>query len=185
MDQPFRVDPAQGGPPDGELPRIVNQQDGITQETVGMNAAPQSPLGSNPPDVLNNRQARLCRRGDANPAQVGLPRGLIGEMRLPAPPNGDQETGQPTVAQIRERRLVQHIIWISGAEQIEEVQSALRSAGAEPGNESLPIGAKPVLAGVPGASIVHRNEWRCRQPGTEDCKGFADERSCLSVEQTL
>ena len=43
MHQPFRVDPAQRVPPDGELCGIVAQQYGLAQEAVGVDAAPLAP----------------------------------------------------------------------------------------------------------------------------------------------
>ena len=46
--QPFRVDPAQRVPADVELPGIVTQHDGIAQEFVRLNAAPQRALGGDP-----------------------------------------------------------------------------------------------------------------------------------------
>ena len=53
--QPFRMDPAQGVPADGELPGIVAQHHGIVQEAMRVNAAPLSPLGGNLHGVLDDR----------------------------------------------------------------------------------------------------------------------------------
>ena len=41
--QPFRMDPAQRVPADGELPGIVAQHHGIAQEAMRMDAAPLAP----------------------------------------------------------------------------------------------------------------------------------------------
>ena len=45
MHQPLRMDPAQSMPADGELPGIIIQYHGITQEAVRVDAAPLSALG--------------------------------------------------------------------------------------------------------------------------------------------
>jgi len=126
MHQPFRMDPAQGMLADVELSCIVAQHHGVAQETVCMDAAPLSPLGGNLHRVLNDRQAGLFGRDDAKPVQMGLPRRLVNEMRfLRFGQAGDQGDGQSAAAQIAERRLVQHVVGMTGAQQIEEVQAGV------------------------------------------------------------
>jgi hypothetical protein len=44
--QSFRMHPAQRVPSDGELPRVIAQDDAIAQEFVRMDAAPQSKAAS-------------------------------------------------------------------------------------------------------------------------------------------
>jgi len=62
-----------------------------------------------------------------------LPGRLIGKhrLRLFGQP-GDQGCGQSTVAHVIERRVVQHEVGMAGAQQIEEIQPALRWPCAEP-----------------------------------------------------
>jgi len=54
------------------------------------------------------------------------PRRVVNEVRLIGlGQTCDQGARQPTAAQVAERRLVQHVVGVSGAQQIEEVQPGL------------------------------------------------------------
>ena len=181
MHQPFRVDPAQGMPADIELSGIVAQHHGIVQEAVRMDAAPLSPFGGNLHRVLDNRPA-ACRRDDPDPVQMRPPSRPIGKVPLIGRGQaGDRRASQFAAAHIIERRVVQHVIGMSGARQIEEVQPALRCARAEPGKAVIADPrAKPVPGLVPGTGIsaadafrhigslrdpIGRHPGRRRQPG--------------------
>jgi hypothetical protein len=48
MHQPLRVNPTQRMPADVELPGIITQHDGLAQEFVRLNAAPQACWGGRP-----------------------------------------------------------------------------------------------------------------------------------------
>ena len=60
-----------------ELPGIVTQHDGIAEEFVRLNAAPQRALGGDP-----DRLGRDLQRVEAQPVEMRQPRGLISEPRL-------------------------------------------------------------------------------------------------------
>ena len=77
MHQPFRVNPAQRVPADVELPGVIAQHHGIAQKFVRLNAAPQRPFGGDPDRVGRDRQ-----RGEAEPVEMRLPGGLVGEPCL-------------------------------------------------------------------------------------------------------
>jgi len=60
-----------------------------------------------------------------------------------------------TPAHVRERRLVDHVVAMAGAQKPNEVQTALRSGRREPGEVVVAnLGAHPVPAPVPGAGVI-------------------------------
>jgi hypothetical protein len=59
---------------DRKLASILANQNGVRQEAVRLDAAPQRSLGGDQRRVGRHRQRR-----DAKPIEVGLPGGLIGE----------------------------------------------------------------------------------------------------------
>ena len=63
---------------------------------------------------------------EAEAVQVGLPRRLVGK----APGSGGEQSGDDAVRhavfdQVGQRRGVDHVVGIAGAQQVEEVQAAL------------------------------------------------------------
>jgi hypothetical protein len=126
MHQPFRMHSAQCVATDGELPSVIAQQHGVMQEAVRMDAAPFGPFGSDLRGVLDDRHTGPFGRGDAKLVEMRLPRSLIGEMRHAGlGQTSDQRASQSAVAQIGECHLVQHVVGMSGAQQIQEVQPGL------------------------------------------------------------
>ena len=87
--QPFGMDPAQRVPAHRELPGIVAQHHGITQEVVRVDAAPDGAFGG---DL--HRVWRRAQNGEAKPVEMRRPCGLIGKgrFRLLSQP-GDQGGG--------------------------------------------------------------------------------------------
>ena len=73
----------------------------------------------------------------------------------------DDGPGQGTAAHIVQRRFVDDVVGVSGAQQIEEVQPALARPGAEPGEVVIAdLRAEAVLACVARAGVVHRDPGR-------------------------
>ena len=73
-----------------------------------------------------------------------------------------------------------------GAQQIEEIQPALRGARAEPGEPVIAdLRAKPVLAGMARTGIVRRHIGRGLQPGPQNRLCFADELVLFVGQQAL
>ena len=88
-----------------------------------------------------------CRRGDAELLQMAPPRRLVG--KLPLPVRGqlpDHRSGQGVLTHVVQRRLVDDVVGVTGAQQVEEVQPALAAGRAEPGELSLPICVHTALA---------------------------------------
>jgi len=180
MHQPFRVNPAQRVPADVELPGVVAQNHGVAQEFVRLNAAPQRRFGGDPHWVRRDLQ-----RGEAEPLEKCHPRGLIGEPRLWARRQKRDGGGRETMlAHIGIRRVIEHVIGMPGAEQVEEIQPALRGPRAEPGEPLVAdLCAKPVLPGMACTGIVDADPGRCFQPRAQDIPGFGDQPLMVFVQQ--
>jgi hypothetical protein len=126
MHQPFRMNPAQRVLANGELTGVVAQHHGVLQQPMRMDAAPHSPLGGDQHRVLDDGQPGLCGRDDAKPVQMRLPCRLINEARLIGLSQAcDQRASQSATAHIAKRRLVHHVVGMSGTQQINEVQPGL------------------------------------------------------------
>ena len=126
MHQPFRMNPAQRVPADVELTGIVAQHHGVLQKPLRVDAAPLSPFGGDQHRVLDDRQTGLRGRDDAKPVQMRLPCRLIDEARLARlGQTCDQRGSQSAAAHVAERRVVQHVIGMTGAQQIQKVQPGL------------------------------------------------------------
>jgi hypothetical protein len=75
--EPLRMHPAQRVTADGELPGVIAQHHGVAQKSVRLDAAPQSAFGGDPDWIGHSGQ-----RGEAEPIEMRLPRGPIGEACL-------------------------------------------------------------------------------------------------------
>ena len=122
MHQPFRMHPAQRVLADVELPGVIAQHHGVAQEFVRLNAAPQCALGG---DL--HRIGRDVQRGEAEPVEMRQPCLLISEACLRfGHQAGDQRRRQSMLSHIAVGCVVEHVIGMAGAQQIEEVQPAFR-----------------------------------------------------------
>jgi hypothetical protein len=174
MDQALGMDPAQGVAANVELSGVIAEDNGVGQEAVRAHAAPQRPLGGQPHRVLDRCQCCTFARGDAEPVQMRLPRRVIGEPCVGVPGQaGDQRTGQGTVAHIGQRRGVDDIVGVAGAQQIEKVQPALARGGGEPGKVLVAdLRADAVGGFVARAGIVHADPGGVGQAGAQHVTGF-------------
>jgi hypothetical protein len=150
--QPLRMHPAQRMPANGKLAGIVADNHHVAQQPVRVDAAPQCPFGGDADWV---RCDLHC--ADAEAVEMRLPGHLIGE---PCPlmcgqlMDGRSRQGSP--AHIVQRRVVDDIVCVPGAQQIEEVQPALARPGAEPGKFVIAdLRAEAVPARVTRARVVH------------------------------
>ena len=150
--QPLRMDPAQGVRADVELPGIVADDHRLVQEPVRGDGAPQRALGGDARRVGGHLQ-----RGDAELLQMALPGRLIGKLPLRMPGQlPDHRSGQVVLAHVVQRRLVDDVIGVAGAQQFEEVQPALAAGGAEPGEVVVAdLRADGVGAAMARAGVVH------------------------------
>jgi len=152
------MDPAQPMLADIELPGIVagprkGGDDAVAQEAMGLNAAPRRTFGGDQHGIridLEGRNAELFK--------VRVPGRLIGETAVGMfGEPGDHMAGQRTFAHIGERRVIDDVIIMAGAQQAEEVEAALRGSGGEGGEVRVAdLGAETVLRLMARA--------RCRPP---------------------
>jgi hypothetical protein len=115
-----------------------------------------------------------------------LPGGLVAEPRLRfSLQTGDRGRWQALLSHVVVSGVVEHVVSVPRAEQIEEVQPALRGPRAEPGEPLIAdLRAKPVLPGMTRAGVVHADPGRCFQPRTQNILGFGDEPIVVFVQQT-
>jgi len=80
---------------------------------------------------------------------------------------------------ISERRLVDHIVGVAGAQQLEEVQGGLFGTGSGETGEVVVAAfrADGVAALVPGAGVVNRDEGGRLQAGAQHHRGPVEESS--------
>ena len=109
MHQPLRVNPTQCVPADVELPGIVTQHDGIAEEFVRLNAAPQRTLGGDP-----DRLRRDLQCVEPQPVEMRLPGGLVAEPRLRfGLQKGDRGRREALVSHIVVSGVVEHVIGVT------------------------------------------------------------------------
>ena len=81
--------------------------------------------------------------------------------------------------------VVEHVVSVAGAEQIEEVQPALRGRVRNQVNHSLPICVQnpffPACRAPVSSTLTHGD---ISSPGTQNILGFGDEAFVVLVQQT-
>jgi hypothetical protein len=159
MHQPFGVNPPQRVMSDVELACVIAQHDGVAEELVRLDAAPQGSL-----DGDLNRIRRDVQLDEAEPIEMDEPCCLIGKACLCFSHQlSDQRRGQGMLAHVAISRVVEHVIGMARAQQFKEIQPAFGCTGAEPEPApARPIGAKisvafadtPVYSWVAHAGVV-------------------------------
>ena len=95
----------------------------------------------------------------------------------------DHGSGEGTATHVAQGRIIDHVVGVSGAQQIEEVQPALAGPRAEPGEAVVTdLCAEAILSGVARASIVHRDPCRRLQASPQHLT-VLDEEVTLAVNQ--
>ena len=93
-----------------------------------LDAAPQSAFGGDQHGIGMDLQG-----GDAEPLQVSVPRRAIGEDAiLMLAQAGDDGPGEGAGAHIGQGFVIDDVVAMSGAQQVEEVEAAFRTRGPEP-----------------------------------------------------
>ena len=116
---------------------------------------------------------------------MALPGGLVGELahRMGGQSANDRP-GQGMLAHVGERRVIDDVVGVSGAQQVEEVQPALAAGGAEPGEPVVAdLRADAVGAAMARAGVVHRDPGRRLQPGAQNLAGLRQEAVLLVGQQ--
>ena len=180
VDQPFCMHPAQRMLADSELSSVVTDNHHITQQSVRLDAAPQRPFGGDA-----DRVGRDLQPADAEAIKVRLPSSPVGEPCLPMCRQlVDDRPGQGTPTHILQCGLIDDVVCVPGAQQIEEVQPALACPRAEPGEIVVAdLRAEPVLAGVAGAGVIHRDPGRRPKASPQHVAGLPQEPVLPSDQQ--
>src|SRR6185437_16985164 len=121
------------------------------------------------------------------PVEIGLPSRLIGKVRDPGRcQTSNHRSSQAAAAYGVERGFVQHIIAMTGAQQIAEVQPALGETSAKPSEAVVAdLRAEAVFRPMPRAGVIERYPRRVRQPGAQHSAGFIDKAPLALGQQTL
>ena len=179
MYQSLRMDPTQRMSADGKLTGIVADDDAVAQKTVRTEAAPQRAFGRDPHRVGCDRQRVMPRRSRCACQAAGWRTAVRG-----CAANGLM-TGSASerLTHIAQRRIIDHVIGVSGTQQLEEIQSALAGPRAEPGEAVVAdLRAEAILPGMPRAGIVHRDPAGVRNPARNTSCGFR-KKFVLTIDQ--
>jgi hypothetical protein len=97
----------------------------------------------------------------------------------------DHMAGQRTLAHVGKRFVVDDVVVVAGAQQFQEVEAALRTGRAEPGEVVVAhLGAEAVGGFMTGAGIVYRDPRGAGKPGTHDVASLVDKAVLVCGQQT-
>ena len=149
------------------------------QELVVPDGTPERTFGGDP-----DRVGMDLEHADAKPLQMRLAGRMIGELfRRGVGKSGYHGTGERAPAHVGERRVVDDVVGVPGAQQVEKVQPALALPRAKLGEIVIAdMGAEPVPPGMPCAGVVHRHPGRCRKSRPQDLAALRKE-TLLSLDQ--
>ena len=172
MDQTLGVDPTARVMADVELTGAVADDHRIREQAVVGDAAPHGAFGGN----LHRLRVRPGR-ADPEASEMGAP----GHLAAKAPglvvrQLGDVGSRQIVPAHIGHGGVVDHVVAVPGAQQLQEVQPALRSSRGEPGEVIVAdLGTHAVRSLVAGAGVVDRDPPRGLQPGAAHIRRLGQE----------
>ncbi len=140
--------------PDVQLAGIVAHHHGVAQEPMRRDGAPERAFGGDAHGIRRHLEA-----GEAECSQMGregrligeLPDGMVGQQR-------QRRARQRALPHVGQRRVVDDVVRMSGAQALQEVEPALRPRGPEPGEVVVAdLRAEPVAAPVARPGIVDRD----------------------------
>lgn len=142
---------------------------------------PQGALGGDQVRVGCDAQSREAKAVEMRP-----PDGGIGEPRLaPFRQTADHRPGKRAAAHVGQRRRVDHVIGVPGAQQVEEVQPALARPCAEPGETVVTdLRAEPVGVPIPRPGVVDRDPGGALQAGPQHLAALGQEVRLAVDQQT-
>jgi hypothetical protein len=89
------------------------------------------------------------------------------------------------IAPVGQRRVIDHVVGVPSAQQIEEVQTALAARRAEPGEMIIAELRAGAVAGlVARAGIIHAHPGRIAQSGAQNAARFRQEAILAGNQQT-
>jgi hypothetical protein len=112
----------------------MHQHKVCRQKAMRLDAGPQRALGGDPHWVQDDRQVRFGARSDARLSQVHLSRRPISEVAVGRSGQpGNHWRGQSTVFHVGQRLRIDHIVGVTGARQVQDVQPVLVGDGGKSG----------------------------------------------------
>ena len=180
VDQTLGMDPAQGMACDLELAGIIAEDDGVGQQAVRLDGAPQRAFGGQP-----WRIEPVLEVVDAEALEVVRPGLLVGEVLVGmVGQTGDGMLRQGALAHVGQRLGIDHIVGVAGAQQLQEVEAALGACRGEPGEvlvADLGADAVPALMARPG--VVDADPGGAGQAGPQHVAGLGQERLLAGDQQ--
>ncbi len=157
MDEALGVDPAERVIAEAKLAGVVGNDDGLSEQALGLDCAPQRRFAGRP-----HRIGRHSEIGDAERAQVLHPllvRGKHQPSMVGEPV--DDLLRQISAAHVGDRRRVDHIAGRAAEQTSKESQARFPLAGAECGESiGADVGGETALAGMARAGVVDGDEGR-------------------------
>ena len=116
---------------------------------------------------------------------MSVPRRAIGEGAiLMLAQAGDDGPGERAAAHIGQGFVIDDVVAMPGAQQVEEVEAAFRAGGPEPGELRVAdLGAEPVLGLVARPGVVDRDPRRVGQAGSHHGAGLVQEALLAGDQQ--
>ena len=106
------------------------------------------------------------------------PLGMFGQA-------GDHRPGQGALSHVGQRRGIDDIIAVAGAQQLEKVVAVLRIRGAEPSEVFIAdLRAEAIRGLVASAGVVHRDPGGAGKPGAQHVAGLVKETVLAGNQQT-
>ena len=142
----FGMDPAQCVLPDIELSGIITEDDQLRREAVVDETADQGALGGGADRVFPEDAERL---------EMGVPGGAIVESLWPLLQGGEKHLWQALCPQIVQGGGIDHIVGVRPAQQLQEVDAALRIGAVEDGEVFIAkMGAIAIFSGMASSGVV-------------------------------
>src|SRR5271168_476461 len=181
VNQTFAMGPTQAVQADVELASVVADNHGIGEQAMRLDAAPQSAFAGDQHGIGADLQSR-----DAEPIQMDVPGRPVGEDAIGMLAEaGDDGSGERAAAHIGQGLFVDDVIVMSGPQQFEEVEAALRARGRKIGEMSVAdLGAEAILAFVTRPGVVGRDPRRVGQAGPQYGARFLYEALLAGDQQT-
>ena len=161
VDEPLGVDPAQRVDADAELAGVVGDDDGLAEQALGLDRAPQRRFAGHA-----HRVGRDPQIGEAERAQVAHP--FLARAKDPRRMAGepvDDRLGQIAGAHVGDRGRIDDVAGRPAQQAAQESQARLPRPGAERGEAvGADVGGEAGLAGVARAGVVDGDERRAAKP---------------------
>ena len=178
VDQALGVQPAKTMQQDIELAGVVTDDGQVLGHAMVQNTSQQCPFGG-------SALVALC--GDPQMLQMAAPLLLIGEVDLLGIAQSlHHRVGQLLLVHVRQRLLIDPIVAVARAQQLQEVDSALVRGALEPGKRLVAdVGHVAIVSPMPRAGVVDGDIARAAQTRTQQLVFLVVERVLAAAEQRI